>query len=123
TSISLISTASSACIPLRLRSVFTEAVITAATESGLAQPFTILVTAVIVITPMLTFAYSFRYIIGSRGATKHSIAEAKYQAEEGGYEPAPVETITEAKPTVWIIPAILALVTVVLGLVPSLLNW
>src|SRR5699024_5925865 len=31
--------------------------------------------------------------------------------------------ITEAKPTVWFVPGILALVTVVLGIVPSLLNW
>src|SRR5699024_11819833 len=105
---------SMAGIPLLLGFVSKEGLITGSWDSGLAEPFKILVTAVIVITSMFTFAYSFRYIIGSRGATKHSIAEAKYQAEEGGYEPAPVETITEAKPTVWSIHTILAFVTCML---------
>ena len=123
TGIIIISGASMAGIPLLLGFVSKEGLITAALESGLAQPFTILVTAVIVITSMFTFAYSFRYIIGSRGATKHSIAEAEYQAEEGGYEPEPVQTIREANPTVWIVPGLLALVTLVLGLIPPLMNW
>ena len=123
TGIITIAGASMAGIPLLLGFVSKEGLITASLDSGLAEPFKILVTAVIVITSMFTFAYSFRYIIGARGATKHSIAEANYQAEEGGFEPEPVETITEAKPTVWFVPGILALVTVVLGIVPSLLNW
>ncbi|MDN5883731.1 MAG: DUF4040 family protein [Corynebacterium casei] len=115
--------ASMAGIPLLLGFVSKEGLITAALESGLAQPFTIIITATIVITSMFTFAYSFRYIIGSRGATKHSIAEAEFQAEEDNREPEPVQTIQEAKLTVWVIPAILAIVTVVFGLVPALLDW
>ncbi|NWO17215.1 MAG: cation:proton antiporter, partial [Corynebacterium sp.] len=123
TGIITIAGASMAGIPLLLGFVSKEGLITASLDSGLAEPFKILVTAVIVITSMFTFAYSFRYIIGARGATKHSIAEANYQAEESAFEPEPVETITEAKPTVWFVPAILALITVVLGIAPALLNW
>ena len=97
TGIITIAGASMAGIPLLLGFVSKEGLITASLDSGLAEPFKILVTAVIVITSMFTFAYSFRYIIGARGATKHSIAEANYQAEESSFEPEPVETITEAQ--------------------------
>ena len=123
TAIIIIAGASMAGIPLLLGFISKEGLITAALESGFAQPITYLITGVIVITSMFTFAYSFRYIIGSRGATKHSIAEAEYLAEEDSREPEPVQTIAEAKPTVWIIPALLAVVTVVFGLVPALLDW
>ena len=114
---------SMAGIPLLLGFISKESLITAAVESGFIQPIVTLITAVIVVTSMFTFAYSFRYIIGSRGATKHSIAEAEMEAEEGIRELEEVKTISEAKPTVWIVPAILAVVTVVFGLIPGLLDW
>ncbi|MDY3127745.1 MAG: proton-conducting transporter membrane subunit, partial [Corynebacterium sp.] len=118
----VIAGASMAGIPLLFGFVSKEGLITASVESGLPQPFVILITAVIVFTSVFTFAYSFRYIIGCCGATKNSLAEASAEAEAERRSASAVQEISEAHFTFWAIPALLAGVTVVLGIAPGLLD-
>ncbi|WP_018297950.1 DUF4040 family protein [Corynebacterium lubricantis] len=79
--------------------------------AGLSAPFgdatMTLITGAIVVTSIFTFAYSYRYILGVLG-------------NRTGDDKIPVKG--EAAPTFYIIPAILTVVTVLVGLYPQMLN-
>lgn len=113
---------SMAGIPPLLGFISKEGLITAAVETGFMGQLDSLLTAVIVITSVFTFAYSLRYIIGAWGQTAATRDEEIHNARQEGREPAKTRTIAEARPTVWLVPALLALVTVVAGLQPHLLD-
>lgn len=114
--------ASMAGIPLLFGFISKEGIITAAVESGYTDPTVTIITAAIVGTSMFTFAYSFRYIKGAWGASKHSLDEAQREADAEYREVEKVQTIGEASPTFWIVPALLATLTAVLGVVPGFLD-
>ncbi|WCZ32789.1 DUF4040 family protein [Corynebacterium massiliense] len=114
--------ASMAGLPLLFGFVSKEGLITAVVESGMNRSLITLVAGVIVGTSIFTFAYSMRYIIGAFGATKHSRAEEVAESRLRHEEPAQLHRIGEASPAFWMVPALLGIVTLVLGLVPGLLN-
>ena len=102
---------SMAGVPLLFGFVSKESLLTAAVEAPLPWTAVTLIVVGLVVTSMFTFAYSFRYIIGVFGGTKKTLVD----------DPEP-RTVDEAAPAFWAVPALLAVATVVFGLVPQLLE-
>lgn len=107
----VIAATSMAGIPLLFGFVSKESLLQAAVDAPFPPSAVTLIVAGVVVTSMFTFAYSFRYIIGVFGGTKKTLAEVD--------EP---KTVPESAPSFWLVPGLLALVTVVLGLVPQVLE-
>ncbi|WP_027017844.1 DUF4040 family protein [Corynebacterium pseudodiphtheriticum] len=103
----VIAATSMAGIPLLFGFVSKEGLIEAALDAPFGDNMNVLITAGVVVTSMFTFVYSFKYIIGVSGA-RGSVAETDVN-----------KTVPEAAFTFWVIPALLALLTLALGLYPG----
>ncbi|AGF72812.1 DUF4040 family protein [Corynebacterium halotolerans] len=107
----VISAASMAGIPLLFGFVSKESLIDAALHSGFHTDIVTLVTGTVVASSMFTFAYSARFIMGVWGRRSPGPID--------GGEP---ETVREAAPGFLLVPSLLAVVTVVLGIAPFLVE-
>lgn len=105
----LIAAASMAGLPPLFGFVSKEGLIEAALGSGYYSDILILVAGLVVATSIFTFAYSARFIIGIWGTGRTRSADA-------------TEPVGEAAVTFLAVPGLLAVVTVVFGLAPSLLE-
>lgn len=103
-----ISALSMAGVPLTFGFISKESLLTALVDAPGNTVLVALVTAGVVVTSMFTFAYSLRYTIAAWPGRR--------DRDGAG------ETVPEAAPTFWIAPALLATCTLVLGLVPHLLD-
>ena len=102
----VIAATSMAGIPLLFGFISKEGLIEAALEAPFGDNMNVLITAGIVLTSMFTFVYSFKYIIGVFGAGKKDAQDVE-------------KTVPEAALSFWIIPALLAALTLALGLYPG----
>ena len=100
----VIAATSMAGIPLLFGFVSKEGLIEAALAAPFGDHINVIITAGVVLTSMFTFVYSFKYIIGVFGARKNAEVE---------------KHVAEAAPSFWIIPALLAALTLALGLYPG----
>lgn len=100
----VIAATSMAGIPLLFGFVSKEGLIEAALAAPFGDHINVIITAGVVLTSMFTFVYSFKYIIGVFGARKNAKVE---------------KHVAEAAPSFWIIPALLAALTLALGLYPG----
>ncbi|UQV53446.1 DUF4040 family protein [Corynebacterium pseudodiphtheriticum] len=103
----VIAATSMAGIPALFGFVSKEGLIEAALDAPFGDNMNVLITAGVVVTSMFTFVYSFKYIIGVFGA-RRSVAETDVN-----------KTVPEAAFTFWVIPALLALLTLALGVYPG----
>lgn len=103
-----ISALSMAGVPLTFGFISKESLITALVDAPGNPALLALVTGGVVVTSMFTFAYSLRYIM--------AIWPGRRDREAQG------DTVAEAAPTFWVAPALLAAATLVLGLIPHLLD-
>lgn len=110
-----ISATSMAGVPLLFGFVSKEGLITAIYEAPLPDTVVTMVLAVVVVTSMFTFAYSFRYILGVFGAPAGALEDREKAGEK-------VTTIKEASAAFWFVPGILSIVTLVGGLAPALFD-
>lgn len=110
-----LSACSMAGVPLLFGFVSKEGLIDAGLTAALPESAVTIVVGAVVFTSMFTFAYSLRYIIGVFGAPAEMLKARRDAGEE-------TISTTEASPTFWAIPALLAASTLVLGLAPSILN-
>ncbi len=110
-----ISAMSMAGVPFLFGFVSKEGLITVAYESPLPSTVNVLLVAVIVMTSIFTFAYSFRYILGVFGQPAGELEDRELAGET-------VKTVKEASPAFWIVPAMLSVVTLVGGLLPKLFD-
>lgn len=100
----VIAATSMAGIPLLFGFVSKEGLIEAALAAPFGDHINVIITVGVVLTSMFTFVYSFKYIIGVFGARKNAEVE---------------KHVAEAAPSFWIIPALLAALTLALGLYPG----
>lgn len=100
----VIAATSMAGIPLLFGFISKEGLIEAALAAPFGDHINVIITAGVVLTSMFTFVYSFKYIIGVFGARKNAEVE---------------KHVAEAAPSFWIIPALLAALTLALGLYPG----
>lgn len=100
----VIAATSMAGIPLLFGFVSKEGLIEAALAAPFGDHINVIITAGVVLTSMFTFVYSSKYIIGVFGARKNAEVE---------------KHVAEAAPSFWIIPALLAALTLALGLYPG----
>ena len=100
----VIAATSMAGIPLLFGFVSKEGLIEAALAAPFGDHINVIITVGVVLTSMFTFVYSFKYIIGVFGARKNAEVE---------------KHVAEAAPSFWIMPALLAALTLALGLYPG----
>ena len=100
----VIAAASMAGLPLLFGFISKEGLIEAALAAPFGDHINVIITGGVVLTSMFTFVYSFKYIIGVFGARKNAEVDKE---------------VAEAAPTFWIIPALLAALTLALGLYPG----
>ncbi|GAB3593172.1 Na(+)/H(+) antiporter subunit A [Corynebacterium faecale] len=109
TTVVTISALSMAGVPLTFGFISKESLITALVDAPGNTALVVLVTAGVVLTSMMTFAYSLRYILA---------VWPRRQNSEGD----PGMTIGEATPAFYLAPTVLAACTLVFGLLPGLLD-
>lgn len=103
---------SMAGVPLTLGFISKESLITAAVDAPFNGVVVVLVTAGIVVTSMMTFAYSARYVLAVWPGRR-------LKSFQTGL---PGETVAEAGPAFLLAPLFLAVTGLVLGLVPYVLD-
>lgn len=104
-----ISALSMAGVPLTFGFISKESLITALVDAPGNAALGWVVTAGVVLTSMMTFAYSLRYIIAVWPGRR-------VRGTDTG------TTVREAPPTFWVAPAVLAAGTLLFGLIPHLLD-
>lgn len=114
TTVVTISALSMAGVPLTFGFISKESLITALVETPGNAVVMVLVTAGVVLTSMMTFAYSLRYIL--------AIWPRKVRSQRQKNDGASRTVIREATPTFYMAPAVLAVCTLAFGLIPGLLD-